>query len=186
MATTTTAGTRRKIRGVVEWLAIIVVALTLSILVRDFAFQTFYIPSGSMEPTLQVGDRIIVDKLSVQFGSINRGDIIVFKAPAAVASACGDADQDLVKRVIGIPGDHLMSKGNTIYVNGKPLHEGWSHYEPLGPAIKPTVVPANEYFMVGDNHSDSCDSRFWGLLPRGNMIGKVFVRVWPLSRISWI
>jgi len=83
-------------RVLVEWVAIVAVALTLSIVVRDFGFQTFYIPSGSMEPTLQVGDRIIVDKLAVRFGTIHRGDILVFKAPAAVTTQCGDADADLV------------------------------------------------------------------------------------------
>ena len=139
-----------------------------------------------MEPTLQVGDRIVVDKLSVRFGTVNRGDIVVFKAPPAVATQCGDSDADLVKRVVGIPGDHLYSKGNTMYVNGKPYVERWTHTEPFGKPLAPTTVPANDYFMIGDNHSDSCDSRYWGFVPRANIIGKVFVRLWPLSRIGWI
>ena len=103
-------------RALIEWTAIIIVAVLVSFLLRTFAFQTFYIPSGSMEPTLQVGDRIIVNKLSVTFGTINIGDIVVFKAPPA--ENCGEVVTDLVKRVIGLPGDHLTSKGNTIYVNG--------------------------------------------------------------------
>ncbi len=173
-------------RVLVEWVAIVAVALTLSVIVRDFGFQTFFIPSGSMEPTLQVGDRIVVDKLSVRFGTVNRGDIVVFKAPPAVATQCGDSDADLVKRVVGIPGDHLYSKGNTMYVNGKPYVERWTHTEPFGKPLAPTTVPANDYFMIGDNHSDSCDSRYWGFVPRANIIGKVFVRLWPLSRIGWI
>ena len=102
--------------AVIEWAAIIVIAVLVSFLMRTYAFQTFYIPSGSMEPTLQVGDRIIVDKLAVSWGTINIGDIVVFKAPPA--ENCGEPVTDLVKRVIGIPGDTLTSKGNTIYVNG--------------------------------------------------------------------
>jgi len=169
-----------------EWLVLVVVALVLSLVIRDFAFQTFFIPSGSMEPTLQVGDRIVVDKLSVRYGTINTGDVIVFHAPATVASVCGDADSDLVKRVIGVPFDTVSSTGNTIYINGHPLAEKWSHTEPLGPVIKTTRVPKNDYFVIGDNHSDSCDSRYWGFVPRQNIIGKVFVRLWPLRRIGWL
>ena len=149
---------------------------------RTFAFQTFYIPSGSMEPTLQVGDRIIVDKLSVDFGTIHRGDIIVFKAPPA--ENCGEVVTDLVKRVIGLPGDHLTSKGNTIFVNGNALRETWTHTEPLGEVVGHVTVTKNHYFMMGDNHSNSCDSRMWGTVPKSDIIGKAFLRIWPLSRIG--
>jgi signal peptidase I len=152
---------------------------------RTFVFETYFVPSGSMYPTLHVGDRIIVDKLSVDFGTINRGDIVVFKAPKKVATACGDAVADLVKRVIGLPGDNLTSKGNTIYVNGKALKENWPHIEPLGTAIGKIHVPAGDYFMMGDNHPPSCDSRSWGFVPKSSIIGKVFLRIWPLSRIHW-
>jgi signal peptidase I len=158
--------------------------VTVSLLIRTYAFQTFFIPSASMEPTLQIGDRIIVDKLSVDFGTINVGDIVVFKAPPN--EKCGEKVADLVKRVIGTPGDLLTSKGNTIYVNGKALHENWPHTEPLGPAIGKVTVPANDYFVMGDNHSDSCDSRTWGMVPRSYIVGKAFVRIWPLSRLAWL
>jgi len=168
-----------------EWVAIVIIAVAVSFLIRTYVFQTFFIPSASMEPTLQLGDRLIVDKLSVDFGTINRGDIVVFKAPPA--ENCGlPKVTDLVKRVIGIPGDHLTSKGNTIYVNGKPLKEAWTHTEPLGPAIGNVTVPANQYFMMGDNHSDSCDSRSWGTVPRSDIIGKAFIRIWPLSRFGFL
>lgn len=175
---------RSRTRVVGEWLIIVIAAVAFSFLIRTYAFQTFYIPSASMEPTLQLGDRLIVDKLSVDFGTINRGDIVVFKAPPA--ENCGAKVTDLVKRVIGIPGDHLTSKGNTIYVNGKPLKEAWTHTEPLGPAIGNVTVKANQYFMMGDNHSDSCDSRSWGTVPRSDIIGKAFVRIWPLSRLGFL
>ncbi|HEY5111813.1 MAG TPA: signal peptidase I [Acidimicrobiales bacterium] len=173
---------RSRTAWVLEWVVIVVVALAASLLIRTYCFQTFYIPSASMEPTLQIGDRLIVDKLSVEFGTINRGDIVVFKAPPS--ENCGAKVTDLIKRVIGLPGDHLTSKGNTIYVNGKPLKENWPHTEPLGPPIGNVTVAPNRYFMMGDNHSDSCDSRSWGTVPRSDMIGKAFVRIWPLSRIG--
>jgi len=171
-------------RAAIEWTIIIIVAILVSFLLRTFAFQTFYIPSGSMEPTLQIGDRIIVDKLAVTWGHINIGDIVVFKAPPS--ENCGEVVTDLVKRVIGLPGDHLTSKGNTIYVNGTALKENWPHNEPLGQAIGKVTVPQGQYFMMGDNHSDSCDSRMWGTVPRSDIIGKAFVRIWPLSRIGFL
>ena len=139
-----------------------------------------------MKPTLLIGDRIMVNKLSVEFGTINRGDVVVFKAPPGVSQDCGDPVTDLVKRVIGIAGDHLSSKGNTIYVNGRPLVENWPHYEPLGSALNNVTVLAGQYFMMGDNHFNSCDSRTWGTVPRSDIIGKVFVRVWPLKRIGFL
>ena len=169
---------------VIEWAVIVIIAVVVSFLLRTFCFQTFYIPSGSMEPTLQVGDRIIVSKLSVEFGTIHIGDIVVFKAPPA--ENCGEPVVDLVKRVIGLPGDHLTSVGNTIFVNGKALHETWTHTEPLGQAIGHVTVPANQYFMMGDNHSDSCDSRMWGTVPKSDIIGKAFVRIWPLNRLGFL
>lgn len=177
---------RRRARFLTEWIVVVIGALVVSMLFRTLVFQTFYIPSKSMKPTLHGGDRIIVNKLSVEFGSINIGDIIVFKAPQNVSADCGDPITDLVKRVIGLPGDHLTSKGNTIYINGQALKEQWPHWEPLGPAIGHVTVADGHYFVMGDNHNNSCDSRWWGTIPKSDIIGKVFVRVWPPSRISWI
>ncbi len=174
-------------RSLIEWLIVIVVAVLVSLLIRTYVFQTFFIPSGSMEPTLHIGDRIIVNKLGVEFGTIHVGDILVFKAPKAVATDCGDSVADLVKRVIGVPGDYLVSKGNTIYVNGEPLKQPWTHVAQIG--VKPitlTHVTKNHYFMMGDNEPNSCDSRYWGLIPRSAVIGKAFVRIWPLSRLGFL
>jgi signal peptidase I len=173
-------------RSIAEWLLIVVAAVVVSLLVRTFVFQTFFIPSGSMEPTLQIGDRIVVSKLSADFGTIHIGDILVFKAPPAVRTACDDNVADLVKRVIGLPGDHLSSTYNTIYVNGVALLQPWTHTEPLGRAIGKVTVPANHYFMMGDNESDSCDSRYWGTISRSDIIGKAFIRIWPVSRIGFL
>jgi signal peptidase I len=168
----------------IEWAVIVVVAVLASLLVRTFVFQTYFIPSASMEPTLMIGDRIIVNKLSVDFGTIHTGDIIVFKAPPT--ENCGTPVTDLVKRVIGVPGDILTSKGNTIYIDNKALKETWSHYEPLGKPIGRVKVKPGQYFVMGDNHPDSCDSRYWGTVPRSDIIGKVFLRIWPLKRISFL
>ncbi|HEV2426811.1 MAG TPA: signal peptidase I [Acidimicrobiales bacterium] len=187
---------RRSARRIaIEWVVIVAAAVAVSFLMRAYVIQTFFIPSASMEPTLHVGDRIIVSKLSVELGTINRGDIVVFKAPPA--EHCGDAVSDLVKRVIGLPGEHLMSVGDVIkYAEPSSpntwhvVHETWTHIEPLGTPIgsahHPVVVPANSYFVMGDNHPDSCDSRFWGSVPRGDIIGKVFLRIWPLSRFGFL
>ena len=178
-----TTRSRRKV--FIEWAVILVVAVTASFLIRTYAVQTFVIPSKSMNPTLHVGDRILVNKLSVEFGSINVGDVIVFKAPPS--EHCNDEGiVDLVKRVIGLPGQLLTSKGNTIYVNGKALKEPWTYFPTIGTPIGHVTVPQGRYFVMGDNRADSCDSRFWGTVPRSDIIGKVFLRVWPPSRIGFI
>ncbi len=183
-------------RWIFEWVVVLVLALVAALVMRTFVFQTFFIPSGSMEPTLQIGDRILVSKLSVEFGTIHTGDIVVFKRPPA--EHCGGTEvNDLVKRVIGVPGDRLWSVGNTIYINGKALDQTWSHYEPLSPPVgtpqqpdasaqDPVIVPPNHYFMMGDNESNSCDSRYWGTISRNLIVGKVFMRIWPLKRISFL
>jgi signal peptidase I len=185
-STSTPRAAKPRSRVLVEWVAVVVVAVLIAVLVRTFVLETYFVPSGSMVPTLQIGDRIIVDKLSVDFGTIHTGDIVVFKAPKDVVKDCGDKVTDLVKRVIGVPGDHLTSNGNTIFIDGRPLKEKWPHTEPLGSPIRPITLRAGQYYMIGDNHFPSCDSRVWGTVPRSSIIGKVFLRIWPLSRIGWI
>ena len=177
---------RSRSRSLIEWLIVVAIAVLVSLLIRTYVFQTFFIPSGSMEPTLQIGDRILVSKLSVEFGTIHRGDVVVFKAPAAVVNDCGDNVTDLVKRVIGLPGDHITSKGNAIYVDGKVITQSWAHNEPLGRPIVNVKVPPNDYFMIGDNQPASCDSRYWGYVPRSSIIGKAFLRIWPLGRFGFL
>jgi signal peptidase I len=183
------AGTRavaqRRQRTLLEWALVVVAALVVALLVRTFVFQTFYIPSGSMEPTLQIGDRIIVSKLSYKIHSVHRGDIVVFHAPPKEAAVCADPEvQDLVKRVIGLPGETISSAGNTVLIDGKPLAQPWFPATALGPPIPVTHIPANSYFVMGDNRTDSCDSRDWGTLPATNIIGHVILRIWPISRIG--
>ena len=178
---------RRRTAWYAEWAVIIVLALLIAIGFRTYVAQTFFIPSTSMTPTLQVGDRIVVSKLSVTWGTINRGDIVVFKSPANVAAQCQDPPEAyLVKRVIGIPGDRLRNKGSKIFVNGKLLKETWRHSTSFGPQnIQPNeLVPEGQYYMMGDNHAESCDSRYWGTVPAASIIGKVVFRIWPFSRFG--
>ncbi len=178
---------RRRGKWLIEWALILLTALVIALVFRAYVAQTFYIPSASMEPTLQIGDRIIVSKLSVTWGTIHRGDIVVFKAPENASNICGEpAEPVFVKRVIGLPGDHLKSIGNSIYVNGRKLNESWQHSPTIGdrPIPSGTVVPKDDYYMIGDNNSASCDSRYWGPINRSAIIGKAIFRIWPLGRFG--
>ena len=172
-----------------EWLCVIALALVLALAVRTFVIQTFYIPSGSMEPTLNIGDRILVFKLAYDFSSPATGDVVVFKAPPA--ERCGDASvTDLVKRIVGLPGQTIWSgqgkTANVIYIDGRPLRQDWPHYRVLLTPINRQKIAPNHYFMMGDNHPASCDSRDWGTLPRSDIIGKVVLKIWPLSQFGTI
>jgi signal peptidase I len=165
-------------RQVVEWVAVAAVALLIAVVLRTFVVQTFYVPSGSMLPTLQIGDRIIVNKL---YGPVHRFDIIVFRRTPEDTST---TDADLVKRVIGLPGETIWSRGDTIYVNGKAINESWlptttgSSCPQAAYDIQKTHIPANDYFVMGDCRGNSEDSRAWGFVPSTYIVGKVFVVVW--------
>ena len=176
-----------------EGIIVVVVAVLVAVLLRAFVVQTFYIPSGSMEPTLQIGDRILVNKLSYHLHGVDRGNIVVFSRPPT--ESCGGPEvNDLVKRVIGMPGDVLTLSGGYVYVDGKRLNETWlpsseQGITSAGPQgsnwnlSRPYRVPANDYFVMGDNRTDSCDSRYWGPIAKSLIVGKVEVRVWPVSSI---
>ena len=182
---------RQPYRWIIEWILVLTLALVAALVMRAYVFQTFYIPSGSMLPTLEIGDRIIVSKISVELGTIHRGDILVFQRPPR-ESICGEPlINDLVKRVIGLPGDHLWNVGDVIWVNGHVLKQNWTHVPqigstPIGTAASPVVVPRNSYFMMGDNEPQSCDSRYWGPVRRDLVVGKVLIRIWPISRFEFL
>ena len=187
------AGRGRQSRWIREAVVVVLVALVVALVLRTFVVQTFYIPSGSMEPTLQVGDRILVNKLSYHLHSVHRGDIIVFARPPA--ENCGGPQvDDLVKRVIGLPGDVISVSRGYVDINGKRLDETWlpasrqgiTGQGPAGNAFNlasPYKVKANNYFVMGDNRMDSCDSRYWGTVPSSLIVGKVELRVWPITDI---
>ena len=160
-----------------EILESIVIAVFLAALIRMFVLQPFYIPSESMVPSLQVGDRIIVSKLSYHFSEPKRGDVMVFKFPL-------DPSRDFVKRTIGIGGESLAIRDSNLYINGVQVQED---YLPKGPSFDdfgPEEVPAGSYFMMGDNRNNSDDSRVWGPMPEENIVGKAVLIYWPISRIS--
>jgi len=180
-------------RWIREGIIVVVVAVLVAVLLRTFVVQTFFIPSGSMEPTLQIGDRILVNKLSYHLHGVDRGDIVVFSRPPA--ENCGGPEvNDLVKRVVGLPGDVISLSRGYVYIDGKRLDESWlpageqgiTSEGPQGNAsnlVHPYHIPANEYFVMGDNRNDSCDSRYWGPIKQSLIVGKVEVRVWPISAL---
>ncbi len=175
-------------RRVIEWLAIVAIAVVVALVMRLFVVQTFYIPSISMTPTLQVGDRILVDKLAYHLHGVGRGDIIVFNAPPDVAADCDTTDKVLVKRVIGLPGETISDRNYVVYIDGKRLDQSWlpkNDPSTRTPPFKAIHIPANDYFVMGDDRAVSCDSRIWGFVQRSEIIGKVDMRIWPLSRISF-
>jgi signal peptidase I len=160
-----------------------VIALVVAVVVRTFVFQTFYIPSGSMEPTLDIGDRILVDKLSYDFHPVHTGDIVVFKRPPH-ADVGPPSIKDLVKRVIGLPGQTIWSHGGQVYIDGKILPEPWLPPGTVTRGIRPQKIPPDHYFVMGDNRGDSLDSRYFGPIPGSLIVGRVVARIWPLSRFK--
>lgn len=159
------------------------IALVVAVVVRTFVFQTFYIPSGSMEPTLDIGDRILVDKLSYDFHPVHTGDIVVFKRPPH-ADVGPPSIKDLVKRVIGLPGQTIWSHGGQVYIDGKILPEPWLPPGTVTRGIRPQKIPPDHYFVMGDNRGDSLDSRYFGPIPGSLIVGRVVARIWPLSRFK--
>jgi signal peptidase I len=172
---------RRWKRALAETAITIVVAVLLAGLVRTFVFQPFWIPTSSMVPTLGVYDRVLVQKAFFSWRDVREGQIVVFSHPPL--DHCGGPQEgDLVKRVIALPGQTIYSSGNSIYVNGRLLAEPYlPRYDPLGPPIAsrqhPYLVPPGEFYMLGDNRSDSCDSRYWGPIKGSSIVGPV-VLVW--------
>ena len=165
---------RRRRHWAVGWTVVIFLAALVSVLLRAFVVQTFFVPTGSMIPTLQEGDRILVQKIGY---SLSRGAIVVLEPPKRDLEP--PLNEDLVKRIIGLPGETIWSKRNTVYIDGKPLAEPWLPKGTLlGPPIRRQRIPAGQYFMMGDNRTDSYDSRDWGPIPAGAIVGRVFLVVW--------
>lgn len=170
-------------RALAEWVVIIVAALLVAIVVKTFLIQAFYIPSGSMEPTLKPGDRVLVNKLSYDLHSIHRGDIVVFKTPPSEA-ASDPGIKDLIKRVIGLPGDRIQAINGLVYIDGKLLNEPYLPRGTVTTSLPLQTVPPGQYFVMGDNRTNSKDSRFIGTIPKHLIVGRAFVRVWPVSGIG--
>jgi signal peptidase I len=179
---------RRWGRALTETAITTLVVVLLAGLVRTFAFQTFWIPTSSMVPTLGVYDRVLVQKAFFSWRDVREGDIAVFSHPP-LDHCGGPQGGDLVKRVIALPGQTIYSSGNSIYVNGRLLAEPYlPHNDPLGPPIPDDSsqhhyrVPAGEFYMLGDNRAISCDSRYWGPIKGSSIIGKVVLVLWHDDR----
>jgi len=184
---------------------LLLVAFVLALVIKTFLVQAFYIPSASMENTLQIGDRVLVNKLVYHFHPPRRGDIIVFEDPHPQAEphrnpvsafwhwlteglgVSSNPQKDFIKRVIGLPGDKVEMVRGQVLINGTPLHEPY-----LNPVrdlrnYGPVTVPKDNLFVMGDNRTNSNDSRFLlGYIPYDKVIGRAFVIIWPPSRVRWL
>jgi signal peptidase I len=180
---------------------LILTALILALIIKAFLFQAFFIPSGSMEPTLMPGDRVLVNKVPFYFHDPHRGEIIVFENPDPSADAdrgvvggfvhwlaqglgfSTNPDEDFIKRVIGLPGDTVQAKDGYVYVNGQKLDEPYLTQKTRD--FDPVKVPPDSLFVMGDNRRASNDSRFGlGFVPIGKVVGKAFVKIWPPGRMG--
>jgi signal peptidase I len=161
----------------------------LAVGIRTFVAEARYIPSGSMLPTLQINDRLIVDKISYRFSNPSRGDIVVFNPTAQLErEKYKDA---FIKRVIGLPGDRIEVKSGKVYINGKVLNENYldeaPHYNWSSTALTPDgKVPEGHYLVLGDNRNNSYDSHYWGFVPKDKIVGRAVVRFWPINRAGGI
>ena len=168
-------------RVILEWAVVLVGAVVMALLLRQYLFQAFYIPSESMETTLEIRDRVLVNRLSYQWGDVGRGDVVVF---ARKPEDPGDI-RDLIKRVIALPGETIEGRDNTIYIDGVRLDEPYIQPENrIFADFGPIVVPDGELFMMGDNRDQSFDSRFFGTVDLDRVAGRAFVLYWPLDRVG--
>lgn len=165
-----------------DTIQVIFFAVILTFVLRTFVIEARQIPSGSMLPTLQIGDRLLVDKIAYKFTDLHRGDIVVF-APPPEARTPEVGNNDLIKRVIGLPGEKIQVSNGQVYVNDKPLQESYIAQKPLY-SYGPETVPEGELFVMGDNRNNSFDSHAWGFLPEENVKGRAFLRFWPFNRMG--
>jgi signal peptidase I len=178
---------------------LIIVALVVAVLIKTFLIQAFFIPSGSMNDTLLEGDRVMVNKLAYRFGDPARGDVVVFDSPMEpdgdgetifgalvrhVAESLGlsSPDSALIKRIIAIGGETIEIRDNQVFVDGTALDEPYLREGSFMPDYGPFTVPEGQVFVMGDNRSSSSDSRVFGPVDEGEIVGRAFVRVWPPSR----
>ena len=190
-------GSARSVKKAIEWLAVIVGALLVAFLIKTFLMQAYYIPSSSMTPALQVGDRVLVNKLSYEFGEVSRGDLVVFKRTEANTGN----KTDLIKRVIATEGEVLEISGGEIFITEKGgkdrkllvepyLAEGVTTqgfaFEGLCPESEANtcLIPENFIFVMGDNRSGSRDSRYFGPVNTDDIVGRAFIRIWPLGSLK--
>jgi signal peptidase I len=182
------------LRAIRDWVVVLVVALLVAFGIRTFVLQQFYVNGPSMETTLFQPNRVLVNKLSYRFGEISRGDVVVFDR---VTSNGRDVQHDdMIKRVIGLPGESVSIRACVVYVDGKSLDEPYLlEHDPQQtdlvarcrqPEMAPVVVPDGQVFVLGDNRSESLDSRVFGPVDRKSIVGRAVVVIWPISRWRWL
>lgn len=197
-------GEKRSTAGsLIELVTIVAVALGLALGIQAFVVKPFRIPSESMVPTLAVGQRVLVERITKHFGNPGRGDILVFKPPAGADNdqcgvshpqdqACPEptkarSQTNFIKRVVGLPGDHLKVIGGRVWINGKQQKESFIRPDPncqICDLPREITVPPGHFFMMGDNRGESDDSRTWGPVPKKWIIGQAFFTYWPPHRIG--
>jgi signal peptidase I len=177
---------RRWRRTALEWLGVIGGGIAIALLVEAFLIQAFWIPSPSMEPTLDVGDRVLVNKLSYKFHDVNRGDVVVFERPPGASTGQDGEIKDLIKRVVAVGGDTVEAKEGNVYVNGEQIDE--DYLEPGTPTdnLPLTTIPEGQVFVMGDNRTNSEDSRIFGPIDEDAIVGRAFIRVLPITDIGWL
>ncbi|MEL1136378.1 signal peptidase I [Desulfitobacterium sp. THU1] len=169
------------LKFILEIVEIVIIAFALSWLIRTYVLEARIIPTGSMLSTIQLQDRVIVDKLFFKyFGEFERGDIIVFHPPSSAHSS-----DDFIKRIVALPGDTIEISKHKTYINGQPIEEPYV-MEPQIKTLESLVVPEGSVFVMGDNRNNSADSREWGFLPIENISGMTLFRYWPLNRFGAI
>jgi len=161
----------------------IVTAAILAFGIRTFVAEARYIPSSSMEPTLLINDRLIIEKISYHLHDPKRGDIVVFNPTKALQER--NFKDAFIKRVIGLPGDTIQVKNGIVYVNGGALSENYIAQKPEY-NYGPVTVPPGQYLVLGDNRNNSYDSHYWGFVPKDKFIGRAFVRFWPFDRLGML
>jgi signal peptidase I len=183
-------------RTIVDWVITIVVAVAAVLAIKAWVVNPYRIPSSSMEPTLhcaepqpgcQAGysDRVLANRFIYHFKEPDRGDIVVFETPPEAQERCG-AGGTFVKRLIGLPGDVVEERNGNVFINGERLDEPYVESANRDDSnFGPRRIPENQFFMMGDNRAQSCDSRVWGPVPRENLIGEVFAVYWPPQRIGF-
>ncbi len=196
----TTKSKKSRFPFLVELPILVLVALVVAVLIKTFLVQAFWIPSGSMMHTLEINDRVLVNKLSYLFGDPAQGDVIVFDPPfgaeeenepllqaivRSVAESLGlqtPAVEDLIKRVIAVGGQELEVKDNQVLIDGVPLEEPYLDDSAFMPDFGPVQIPVGTVFVMGDNRPRSQDSRRFGPIDTDSIVGRAFVRVWPFDR----
>jgi signal peptidase I len=164
-----------------EWLILVAASLAVALVVRGFLIQAFYIPSESMVPTLVKNDRVLVNKLSYKLHDVHRGDIVVFKAPEGAATA---QVKDLIKRVVGLPGETIEGRNGNIFIDGKPLDEPYLPPDVRSRDFPPEKIPPKKIYVLGDNRQDSRDSTFFHAVQESAIVGRAFVKIWPLNDLG--